>query len=143
MAEVTADTLVIQSRLDAVAGVRHWAAQRVRAARFDDEAVFAVELALSEALANVIKHAYGGREDQEIRLLLVVDDEKLSLTIRDFGEKFDMANYAAPDLDAPSAGGYGVFLMHQLMDEVTYDTSPEKGTRLTLVRYRSRREVEG
>lgn len=140
MAEVIKDTLIIESRLDRIAEARHWAAQQVRAANFDEEAIYAVELALSEALANVIEHAYGGDQGQEIHLSLAIDDEKLCLTVRDFGEKFDPTNYTPPDLDTPTEGGYGIYLIQQLMDEVTYDASLPQGTKLTLVRYRTRQE---
>lgn len=138
MVEFVHDTLVIQSRLDAVADARRWAAERVRAAGFDEDAIFAVELALSEALTNVIRHAYGGDEGQEIHLALAINDEKLDLTIRDFGQKFDPADYTPPDLDEPAEGGYGVYLIHELMDQVTYDTSLPTGTQLNLVKYRSK-----
>ncbi|RME46512.1 MAG: ATP-binding protein [Chloroflexi bacterium] len=136
MAETTHETLVIHSRLAAVAEARRWASDHVRAAGFDNDVVFAVELALSEALTNVIEHAYAGDETQEIRLSLAIDDEKLRLTIRDFGRKFDLSSYQSPNLDVPAEGGYGVYLIHQLMDEVNYDTSPAQGTRLSLVKYR-------
>ncbi|MFQ5854657.1 MAG: ATP-binding protein [Anaerolineae bacterium] len=142
MAKVLRDTLVIQSRPGRIADARQWAAQQTRAAGFGEDAVFAVELALGEALANVVEHAYDGDEAQEIRLTLVVDGEKLCLTIRDYGRKFDQASYTPPDLDVPAEGGYGVYLMHELMDEVTYDSSPPEGTRLSLVKYRSG-EVHG
>lgn len=130
--------LTIESRFDRIAEARRWATQRARAAGFDEEAISAIELALAEALANVIKHAYQGDENQEIRLGLRIDDEKLTLTIRDFGRKFDLETYTPPDLDDPAEGGYGVYLIHQLMDEVIYDTSLPQGTKLTLIRYRSK-----
>ena len=137
MTEVVRGTLVIQSRLDAVADARRWATERIRAARLGEAVIFSVELALSEALTNVIRHAYGGDENQEVRLSLVIDDEKLSLTIRDFGKKFDPISYIPPDLDVPAEGGYGVYLIHELMDQVIYDTSLPEGTRLSLIKYRS------
>jgi len=137
---ITQDHLVIQSRLDRIAEARWWVTQRTRAAGFDEESVFAIELALAEALANVVEHAYQGDETREIRLTLRIDDEKLALTIRDFGHKFDLEAYTPPNLDDPAEGGYGVYLIHQLMDEVIYDTSPPQGTKLTLVRYRARQK---
>jgi serine/threonine-protein kinase RsbW len=140
MTQITDDDLVIQSRLERIPDARRWLTAHARAAGFGEGAILDLGLALSEALANVVEHAYEGDEDQEIRLSLVIDDEKLTLTIRDFGKKFDLTNYTAPDLDEPSEGGYGVFLIHELMDDVTYDTSPPTGTKLTLVRYRSRPE---
>lgn len=137
MTQITDEDLVIQSRLERIPDARQWLTEHARAAGFAEDVILDLGLALSEALANVVEHAYGGNADQEIHLSLAIDSEKLCLTIRDFGKKFDLANYTVPDLDEPSEGGYGVFLIHELMDEVTYDTSPPTGTKLTLIRYRS------
>ncbi|MFQ5595366.1 MAG: ATP-binding protein [Anaerolineae bacterium] len=142
MTQISDEDLVIQSRLERISDARRWLTEHARAAGFAEDAILDLRLVVSEALANVVEHAYGGASDQEIRLALVIDDEKLCLIIRDFGRKFDLAHYTAPDLDQPSEGGYGVFLMHELMDEVTYDTSPPTGTKLTLVRYRSASEED-
>lgn len=142
MTQTTDENLVIPSRLDRVPDARQWLTEHARTAGFGEGAILDLGLVLSEALTNVVEHAYGGADDQEIRLSLLIDDEKLCLTIRDFGKKFDLANYTPPDLDVPSEGGYGVFLIHELMDEVTYDTSLPTGTKLTLIRYRSAPEED-
>jgi bifunctional UDP-N-acetylglucosamine pyrophosphorylase/glucosamine-1-phosphate N-acetyltransferase len=39
-------------------------------------------------------------------------------------------------LDQPHEGGYGVYIIHSLIDEVEYDTSGEQGPTLKLVKYR-------
>ncbi len=137
--EKITEKLVIDSRLDAVIRARHWAARRARAAGFDGDAVFAIELAVGEALTNAITHAYHGEAGHEIHLALTIDPDKLRLGIRDFGRKFDLSTYSPPDLDVPNEGGYGIFLMRQMMDEVIYDTSCNEGTCLELVKYRSTR----
>ncbi len=140
MADAMRDTLVVESRLDRVAKARRWVAQQARSAGFDPDIVSDLELVISEALANVIKHAYGGNDGHEIHLSVTSDDEKLSLTIRDFGQKFDPTTYTPPDLDNPAEGGYGVYLIQKLMDKVTYDTSLPEGTQLSMVKYRSREQ---
>lgn len=140
MADIMRDTLVIKSRLDRVAEARRWVAHQARSAGFDHDTVSELELVISEALSNVVKHAYGGNEGHEIHLSVTIDDEKLSLTIRDFGQRFDPTTYTPPDLDNPAEGGYGVYLIQELMDEVTYDTSLPEGTRLSMVKYRSREQ---
>ena len=134
MGEIT-DKLVIESRLEATVEARRWAAKHARAAGFDMDAVFAIELAVGEALANVIEHAYEGRPGQEIRLALTVDASKLSLSIRDFGRKFDRTDYHPPNFNVPQEGGYGVYLIKQMMDEVSYESPEGVGTELTLVKY--------
>lgn len=136
MAGPAAETLTIPSRLEAIDGARLWAATRARAAGFDHEAVAALEVAMTEALSNVILHAYGGATDQEIGLELAIDGEKLSLTVSDRGRPFDYESYTPPDLEEPAPGGYGVHLIDELMDNVVCDSHPGGGTRLTLIKYR-------
>ena len=65
------DTLLVSSRLDQIGFARRWATKHAREAGFGDEDVWAIELALAEALSNVIRHGYGGAPDEEIRLALL------------------------------------------------------------------------
>ena len=133
---LTQDNLVIESDLEAIADARRWIAQHADHAGFDIEAVFAIELAVGEALTNIIRHAYDSQSGHQIHLSLKIDEAKLSLTILDFGRKFDPAKHPPPNLESPSEGGYGIYLIKKAMDEVTYHTSLPKGTQLDLIKYR-------
>lgn len=134
--QVHAD-LVLESRVGEIARARRWLTDHARASGFRDDELNSLGLVMSEACANVIKHAYGGEPDHPIELDLTIDDTRLVLSIRDHGAtQFDLARYTPPDLDEPHEGGYGVFIIRSLMDEVSYDTSAERGTTLTLVKYR-------
>jgi serine/threonine-protein kinase RsbW len=130
--------LTIASRLPEIARARQWLRDQARAAGFTEREIHDLELVLSEACTNVIKHAYHGQPDYPIALRLVIDETKLVLVIRDIGTKFDLSAYTPPDLDQPRERGYGVFIIRSLMDEVHYDTTGERGTTLTLVKYRTR-----
>ncbi len=132
----TQDNLVIESDLETIADARRWIAQHAGNAGFDTEAVFAIELAVGEALTNIIRHAYDGQPGHEIHLSLTIDAAKLSLIILDFGRQFDPTKHPPPNLERPSEGGYGMYLIKKAMDEVTYHTSLPRGTQLDLVKYR-------
>jgi len=132
------DTLLIKSRLDQLTKARNWIAEKAQAAGFPPDDVFALKLAVSEACANIIRHAYEGAEDKDIILSVCIEGDKLLLTIRDFGKKFDLSCYKPPELDRPSESGYGIYLIMELMDEVEYDTSPSKGTILRIVKYKGK-----
>lgn len=134
MNEKEENTLVIKSQPDQIARVRNWVAEKAQAAGFSTEDVFALKLAVSETCSNVIRHAYEGADDKDIIVSVSIEGDALSLTIRDFGKKFDLSDYKPPDLDTPSEGGYGIYLTRELMDEVEYDTSPPEGTVLRMVK---------
>lgn len=134
--------MVIDSRLEAVAQAREWVAERAREARLCRETIGDLKLALTEAVTNVVRHSYDGEPGHQIILSWAVDDERLTLTIREFGRPFDISEYQPPDLSELHTGGYGIFLIHSLMDEVHYDTSGE-GTTLTLVKRRDQDALAG
>jgi len=129
-------SITIHSRVEEIDEARRWVTERVRAAGLGDDTVGELELALTEALANVIEHSYAGDGSQEILVDVEVGDGDLSVRVRDWGRAFEPGGYAARDLDNPGEGGYGVFLMEQLMDNVTREPQPDGGTLLTLVKKR-------
>ena len=116
------DRLVIDSRLEAVSQAREWVVERAKQARLSRETIGDLKLVLTEAVTNVVRHSYDGEPGHQIILSWAVDDETLTLTIRDFGRPFDPSRYQPPDLSELQTGGYGIFLIQSLMDEVRYDT---------------------
>jgi serine/threonine-protein kinase RsbW len=107
----------------------------------DNAAVYDVQLAVDEACANVVRHAYGG-EGGPIELEIEATGEGVRVTVCDWGQPFDPTSIPEPDVTAPleerPLGGLGLFLMRQTMDEVQFDF-PEKGNRLTMLKRIQRR----
>jgi anti-sigma regulatory factor (Ser/Thr protein kinase) len=128
------ETVTIQSSVERIDDVRRWVAARAEVAHVDGEAIADMELALTEALANVIEHAYEGRGDREIRVGAEIADGALVVSVRDWGRPGNPESFESRDLDDPGEGGYGVFLMAQLMDRVTREPQPDGGTLLTLTK---------
>lgn len=116
--------------------IREWVSTSGKEADLSPEEISQLKLAINEACSNIIRHAYEGDKNKVIILQLNFDHEKLVFEARDFGKKFDPTKYKEPDLGRPLEGGYGRFIIRSLVDEVDYDTSPEKGTKLRLVKYR-------
>ncbi len=101
---------------------------------YDKPSVFAIRLALEEALTNAVRH--GNREDPSLRVTMTCDitgDEAL-IEIEDEGEGYDPASVPDPtaheNLDIPS--GRGLMLMRSFMAEVVVHPP---GNRVSL-RYR-------
>ncbi len=132
--------LVIESKLDAIAEARQWLAKLAGQAGFTPQEVSDLKLVLTEACSNIVRHAYGGEAGHEIILSLSIYEDELALTIRDFGHKIDLSRYKGPDLDVPHEGGYGIYIVETLMDSVKYDTSPQTGTILSMVKRKGQPE---
>lgn len=87
--------------------------------------VFNLNLVLEEALTNVIMYAFPEGGDHMIGLTALSEDGVLSFTIQDDGIAFDPTE--APEADVTLSaeerpiGGLGIFLIRQIMDEVTYE----------------------
>lgn len=95
-----------------------------------------IQLAAHEICANMVRHAYPGRSDGRIAVSLRLEahPRRLLIELRDTGLPFDPAQVRAPAPDDLPAGGYGLLLVHKLMDEVRYTPGPD-GNRWRLVKY--------
>ena len=129
MARRTPPTLVIPSTTRYLGAVRRFVEAHARTAGFSREAIEQLKLAVDEACTNVIAHAYAGDEHGQVELGVTVDEDAFTVVIRDQGRAFDEHAYTAPSLrksiNRRRGGGYGVFIMRHLMDDVSYDKEGE------------------
>ncbi len=83
-----------------------------------------MELAVEEALVNVIRYAYEGQAgDVELRVG-IADDQRFVIEILDSGAPFDVCALPKPDIHGSikdrKMGGLGVFLIQRMVDELLY-----------------------
>lgn len=98
--------------------------------------IFNLKLAINEAHANVIEHAYAGREDGEIIFIFDLFDDRIAITIKDFGRGFGQKTIKDEShLDEIEGSGLGLFLIESLMDEIKYKKFSKLGTELKMVKY--------
>ncbi len=128
--------LEIPSRLAAIDDARIWMTGHLRDAGASDDLVWECELALTEVLSNVIRHAYGGDESRSIALSLRLREQELEVDVLHDGVAFSNEGYREPDLDAAPVGGYGLHLIRELMDEFEQVEGPGSSTRLRLTKRR-------
>jgi len=85
----------------------------------------AVEICLTEALNNVIKHSYGGDNSKLIDINIKKDAKYLELEIIDTGTPrknlvVNELDFDPSDIENLPEGGMGLFIIKQLMDEMSY-----------------------
>lgn len=95
---------------------------------FDGDCLSQVELAAEEALVNVISYSYLGMDRGKVDIECSSPDRNLKITITDHGTPFDpIAKGQGFDPEAAlsngAEGGFGIFLMTKMMDEVSYQHS--------------------
>lgn len=84
-----------------------------------------LNLALEEAIVNVMNYAYPKEQIGNIYLEVYANDARIKFVITDHGTPFDPTAAAEPDITADledrPIGGLGIFLVRQLMDSVNYE----------------------
>lgn len=101
-----------------------------------DDFIYLIELAISEICTNIIKHAYNGKKGEisgQLRLL----DNGIELDFYDQGEGFDPSTVPTPKTNPNELveGGYGLHIIRQIMDVVSYNTQPGRGNHWHLIKY--------
>jgi len=118
--------------------IREFVGDIARAGGFDAKDVYNIQLAADEAASNIIEHAYEGVSDGILELSCDVKANVITIVLMDRGESFDPSEIPMPDLKADLSerkiGGLGIFLMRKLMDEVHYETKPNKSNVLTMIK---------
>lgn len=84
-----------------------------------------MNLAIEEAVVNVMNYAYPKGQTGNVVLEAYANEERLKFVITDSGTPFDPTAQAEPDvnadLDDRPIGGLGIFLVRNLMDSVNYE----------------------
>jgi serine/threonine-protein kinase RsbW len=105
----------------------------------NEKDVFDVQLAVDEALTNIIEHAYSGQQHGEIVIRCALSDSKKEFTVQliDHGKPFDPRTVAEPDTEAAledrRRGGLGVFFIKSYVQTVKYSVNV-KGNELTMTK---------
>jgi serine/threonine-protein kinase RsbW len=103
-----------------------------------DMDVARLELAVDEACANVMEHAYDSDTTKEVSIRAIVDESSVQIEVIDSGKGFDPAAVEELNLEelvsAKRTGGLGMRLMKSFMDEVHYEMQPGVKNELKMVK---------
>ena len=131
--------LEVRGGSEIVARARAWAGEIALRLGADWQAAADFTLAVSEACTNVVRYAYAGQDESQLIITARRIGERVVFRVRDYGQKFDPSAVRPPDLQGdPTIGGYGIYLMRRVMDNIWYGTGHPDGTELMLVRRRRR-----
>jgi serine/threonine-protein kinase RsbW len=109
--------------------VRRLAAQALTSFGVHEEDIADVQVAISEACANVIDHA-ADTDTYEVQVELAAD--RCAITVIDQGGGFDPADIGDAELNAES--GRGLTLMRALFDNVAFHSEPQAGAVVHMVK---------
>ena len=109
--------------------VRRLAAQALHAFGVQEDDIDDVQLAITEACANVVEHATDA-DTYEVKVELASD--RCAITVVDQGRGFDATTITEPAPDAES--GRGLILMRALADNVAFQSQPQAGAVVHMVK---------
>lgn len=86
--------------------------------------VMNVNLAIEEALTNIIFYAFTDSDKHQIKISVSLNNKGLTIKISDNGIPFNPLSQNQPDISLPAlerpVGGLGIFLISQIMDKMNY-----------------------
>ena len=92
---------------------------------FDMSTTFKLNLAIEEAVVNVMSYAYPAGTKGDVDIDAEADDEQLKFVISDSGTPFDPTQKGEVDTtlsaEEHGIGGLGIHLIRQIMDTINYE----------------------
>ena len=116
----------IKNHLDELERVNRFVEEIGEELGLDMELQMNLNLVMEEMVVNVISYAYPEGMEADIELLAESDDKELTFVLSDRGKEFDptMNETTDSDMDINPAerdlGGMGIFIVKNIMNEVTY-----------------------
>ncbi len=105
---------------------------------FTEDRIEDLKTAVAEACLNAIEHGNKMDTSTKVGITLTVEETKLQVAVKDEGKGIDRV--IAPSIEDKVAGkdkprGWGIFLIKGLMNEVSFESSPEGGNVTKMVIY--------
>lgn len=120
-------SLIVPATLDSLKRIRGFVMAVAQAAGLDQKTACRLRLGVDEIATNAIEHGYAETKSEEIlHISAETDEQTFKIVLEDRGKPYD-PNQALPlnDLDLPleerQAGGLGIYLTLQAVDEFFYE----------------------
>ena len=126
--------LTIGSRLELLSYVHGLIEDLAREYQLDEETASALTIAVIEAGTNAIQHGNVFAADKSVTFVFDVGEGEIAVRVDDNGHGFDPEHVENPTdpSNLLDPHGRGLYLMRELMDEVTFETRADHGTTVRL-----------
>jgi serine/threonine-protein kinase RsbW len=111
--------------------VRHLTKHSLREIGVTRSCIGDVEVAVTEACANVVEHT---TDEDEYSVEVELTDTRVEIRVIDTGHGFDFETLGRTEAETTAEGGRGIQLMRALVDAIKFTSEPESGTVVHLVK---------
>jgi anti-sigma regulatory factor (Ser/Thr protein kinase) len=129
--------LEVEATLDSLRPISLWLRDAARDLGLPYEVAFGLDLAVHEAVENVVRHGRQEGAPHRVRLGIRSDGKRVEVVITDDASEFDPRSMPTPvaplRIEDVIPGGQGIHLMRQFTDEMLYRREGGRNV-LTLVR---------
>jgi serine/threonine-protein kinase RsbW len=106
-----------------------------QARALDSDTVADLKLALTEAVSNSVRHAYGTPGEGQVDIRYELSAERICVDVIDDGDGFDPDETPTFDGEELSEGGLGIAIIRTIADDVQIESRPGvRGSRLRFVK---------
>lgn len=118
-------TLTLTNDLKDVPRLATFVEEICEALSFDDMVTMQMNLAIEEAVVNVMDYAYPKGVKGYVDIEVWADEQWLTFVITDSGKPFDPTTKGEVDItlsaEERDIGGLGIYLVRQMMDSIGYE----------------------
>ena len=115
--------MIMGSDIREIAAVSAWLEDTLGGSGFLPDEILDIQLAVEEVITNIIVHGYK-KTGCAIRLSCHFIPGGIRIQVTDSAPRFDPLSIAEPEIgrgiDERKIGGLGIFLVRQVMDEISY-----------------------
>ena len=119
----TEDEIVLDATLENVQKATDYVRKYMTKLPLDSKTKHHIEVAVDEIVSNVARYSYGD-EAGTVCLKVQTDEKSLTITVTDSGIAYNPLEKEDPDItlsaEERGIGGYGIFIVKNVMDEVSY-----------------------
>ena len=118
-------SLTLQNDIQEVPQLAEFVDELCEAIGIDMATSMQLNLAIEEAVVNVMNYAYPKNEQGEVRILAEANNKRIKFIISDDGKPFDPTAHGEVDTtltaDERDIGGLGIHLVRKIMDSINYE----------------------
>jgi anti-sigma regulatory factor (Ser/Thr protein kinase) len=139
-------SFTIPNKLDYLDTAQFFVREVARTIGFKGNSLNQIDIAMEEAVANIMKHAYDAEESKTFDIICKKIPEGIEIILKEMGMPFDPSRIAkfnlTKNLDDLSTEGLGVYMIQKVMDDLSFHNLGHQGKETHMIKYLREKDSE-